>query len=172
VNSALQRARAATATRLPERSQQATLRSLGTDQVRDLAERYADAIERSDVTALCAMLTEDATWSMPPHPHWYRGHDAITAFHVNDVSSERWRHRTSSANGQLAVGCYTFDAERDCFVGSVLDVLTLSGNQIASVTAFFTAEQTTSDARGDDWFLGTVSFPRFGLPETLPVHDD
>lgn len=29
---------------------------------------------------LVALLTEDATWSMPPAPSWYRGHAAIAAF--------------------------------------------------------------------------------------------
>src|SRR5262249_17747882 len=40
VNSALQRARASVQERVPERSQQATLRSLGDDAVRDVVTRY------------------------------------------------------------------------------------------------------------------------------------
>ena len=55
VNSALQRARKAVDERLPERSQQATLRSLGDERMRELVERYVDAWERGDVDALpCA----------------------------------------------------------------------------------------------------------------------
>jgi RNA polymerase sigma-70 factor (ECF subfamily) len=172
VNSALQRARAAAAARLPERSQQAVLQSLGDGQVRALAERYADAIERSDIDGLCSMLTEDATWSMPPHPHWYRGHAAIAEFHVRDVSAERWRHLASRANGQLAVGCYIYDADCECFIGSVLDVLTLEGDRIAAVTAFFTAAAFRNDGDIGERFVGAVSFPRFGLPETLPARED
>src|SRR5215213_1836781 len=42
VNSALQRSRKALEDRLPERSQQATLRALGDERLRDLVERYAD----------------------------------------------------------------------------------------------------------------------------------
>ena len=60
VNSALQRARKAVDERLPEQSQQATLRSLGDDGVREVVEGYVDAWDRGDVDAVVAMLTEDA----------------------------------------------------------------------------------------------------------------
>ena len=73
VNSALARARRSLEQRLPDRSQQTTLRALGDDGVREVVERYVDALDRGDVEALVAMLTEDASWSMPPLPPWYRG---------------------------------------------------------------------------------------------------
>ena len=66
VNSALQRARAAVAERVPERSQQATLKSLGNEEVRELVGRYVDAWERCDIEAFAAMLAQDATFAMPP----------------------------------------------------------------------------------------------------------
>ena len=59
VNSALQRAHRTMAERLPERSQQATLRSVGDAEVRALVERLVDAWERHDVDALVAVLTDD-----------------------------------------------------------------------------------------------------------------
>src|SRR5687767_2140105 len=46
VKSALQRARKTVAERLPERSQQATLRELGDERIRDLVQRFTDAFER------------------------------------------------------------------------------------------------------------------------------
>src|SRR5207253_4914500 len=49
VNSALRRARAAVEERVPEQSQQATLRSLGDEEIRELVDRYVDAWERCDV---------------------------------------------------------------------------------------------------------------------------
>src|ERR671930_1582070 len=73
VNSALQRARKTIDDKLPERSQQATLRALDDDEVRVLVERYVDAWERNDVDAVVAMLTEDATFAMPPNLAWFRG---------------------------------------------------------------------------------------------------
>src|SRR5438477_8433906 len=58
VNSALQRARGAVEERVPEQSQQATLRTLGDDEVRQLVERYVDAWQRNDVEAFASMLAE------------------------------------------------------------------------------------------------------------------
>jgi RNA polymerase sigma-70 factor (ECF subfamily) len=169
VNSALQRARAAANGKVPECSQRETLETLGGERLRDIAERYADAIDNGDINGLCSMLTAEATWSMPPHPRWYRGQDAIAEFHVREVSRLRWRHRPTRANGQLAVGCYIYDDDRDCFIASVLDVLTLDGGLIAAVTAFFTAHQMENLSSEVDQFVGAVDFARFGLPDSLPV---
>ena len=69
-----------------------------------------DALERGDVDALVAMLSEEAAWSMPPLPGWYRGEEAIAAFLAEYPCRERWRHVPSHANGQVAVGCYMWDA--------------------------------------------------------------
>ena len=80
VNSALQRARATVDERLPERSQQETLRTLGDDRVREVVENYMDAMERCDVDPVLAMLTEDATWSMPPMSTWWSGHADLGAW--------------------------------------------------------------------------------------------
>ena len=77
VNSALQRARASVQERVPERSQQATLRSLGDDGVRELVSRYVDAWERDDVETFASMLTEDATFAMPPLASWYQSREGI-----------------------------------------------------------------------------------------------
>jgi RNA polymerase sigma-70 factor, ECF subfamily len=79
VNGALRRARKAVADKLPRQSQQATLRALGDDGIRNVVERYIDAWERGDVDAILAMLAEDATFTMPPLPTCYRGRDAIAA---------------------------------------------------------------------------------------------
>src|SRR3954471_10936379 len=59
VNSALQRARATIEKKLPEQSQQETLRSLGDEKLREIVEQYADAWERNDVDTVVGMLTED-----------------------------------------------------------------------------------------------------------------
>jgi RNA polymerase sigma-70 factor, ECF subfamily len=66
VTSALQRARAAAATRLPARSQQSALRMLGDRRTQDLVHRYADAMERGDIEALaCYLYDEDAGRFVP-----------------------------------------------------------------------------------------------------------
>jgi len=70
VNSALQRARATLAdsnlsTAAPVEPKDAAQQ--------DLLARYVDAFERFDVTAMVALLHEDATMMMPPYPLWMRG---------------------------------------------------------------------------------------------------
>jgi RNA polymerase sigma-70 factor (ECF subfamily) len=164
VNSALQRARVTVRHGLPGHSQQAALRTLGDERTRDLVARYADAIERADADTLISMLTEDATWSMPPLPTWYRGHQAVREFLVRYPLTEDWRHRPARANGQLAVGCYLRDGERDRYQPAVIDVLTLRGGQIAAVTAFL-APAPEEPVAG--WIPGPELFARFGLPVVL-----
>jgi RNA polymerase sigma-70 factor (ECF subfamily) len=143
VNSALQRARRTIESRLPEQSQQATLRALGDDRVRAIVGGYTDAWERGDVDAVVALLSEDAILAMPPTPAWYRGRDAIAAFYrrVPLSGALRWRHVVTSANGQPAVGCYAWDAERGAFLPLVLDVLTLQDARIREITAFLSPER-------------------------------
>ena len=166
VNSALQRARAAARDRLPDASQQATLRQLGDQRIRALVQRYADALERGDADTLISMLTQDATWSMPPEPAWFRGHDAIREFLLGGPLCVRWRHRAAQVNGQLAVGCYLYDDALGRYVGFVLDVLTLEGEKIAAVTAFLAAEAAEPE-RSDGQLAGAELFSRFGLPADL-----
>jgi len=161
VNSALQRARATAQTILPERSQQAALRALGDERTRDIAERYASAIERGDADTLISMLTEDATWCMPPDAAWFQG-EALREWLVRDPLQERWRHLPTQANGQLAVGCYLFDQGRGCYTAAVIDVLTLDGDRIAAVTAFVLHEGPQPPG------VAAEVFARFGLPAELP----
>jgi RNA polymerase sigma-70 factor, ECF subfamily len=164
VNSALQRARKTVDERMPEQSQQETLRTLGDDRVRELVERYMAAIEAADVDRVVALLTEDATWSMPPCPVWFRGIETVSAFLTDYPLNERWRHIPTQANGQLAVGCYMWDGER--FAAAVLDVLTLRGDKVADVTAFLApwVHRRFGDVDG---FMTEEMFARFGLPAAV-----
>jgi len=65
ITSALQRARASVAERIPARSQQATLRELGEPAQRELVRAFVDAWHRSDADAIVALLAQDARFSMP-----------------------------------------------------------------------------------------------------------
>ena len=85
------------------------LRSLGDERIQALAERYADAMERGDADLLVSMLASDVTYTMPPPPTCLRGHAAIREFIREDVAPQRWQHRATRANGQLAIGCYILD---------------------------------------------------------------
>ncbi len=151
VNSALQRARAAVGEQRPERSQQVTLRELGDARQRGLVERYSRAMTQGDVDGVLALLTEDATWSMPPIPDWYTGHAAIAGFLAAGPFTARWKHKATTANGQLAVGVYRWDDAHDTYRPFAIDVLEVRGDRIAAVTAF----------------VETVDFEDFGLPPEL-----
>ena len=140
VSGALHRARKAIDERLPERSQQATLRTLGDDRLRELVEAYVDAWERGDLEAIVAMLVEDGTFAMPPLALWYRGRDAIAVFLAKWALQERWRLVPTRANGQLAFGTYSWDAKKRRYVATGVDVLTLRGAQVEAITAFVTPE--------------------------------
>jgi RNA polymerase sigma-70 factor, ECF subfamily len=138
VYSILQRAHRAVNERLPERSQQETLRALGDERVRELAERFVEAWERADVDAILSLLADDATIAMPPRPSWYRGHEAIRAFLSGwPLSRERrWRLVATRANGQLAFVSYGTPAD-DGEPAHALQLLTLTGGgMIQDITAF------------------------------------
>jgi RNA polymerase sigma-70 factor, ECF subfamily len=152
VNSALQRARRTIEERLPERSQQATLRSLGDDGTREVVEAYLDAWASADVDALRRLLVDDAVFSMPPWSVWWRGGETIagfatTAARVCPVS----RRIAIHANAQLAMASYSMDAETGRYAATAIDVYTLEGAAIKEITAFVTPD----------------IFPRFGLPPEL-----
>src|ERR1700749_2579184 len=75
VNSALQRARATLERRLPPRREGLAVPRGGGEA--ELVARFAEAFERDDVDGVVALLTDDATVSMPPQPEWHQGRDAI-----------------------------------------------------------------------------------------------
>ena len=153
VYSALQRAHKTVDERLPEQSQQATIRTLGDDALRDVVDGYVDAWERGDVDAVVAMLAEDATIAMPPIPTWYGGREAVGAFLRGWplAGKRRWRLVPARANGQLAFGHYISDGKKGSFVPHGVNVLALRGGRIAAITAFLNPED----------------FGRFGLPDEL-----
>src|SRR4051794_1858858 len=159
VNSALQRARRTIEETLPDRSQQETLRTLGDDRVRAIVEGYMDAWERGDVEAVTAMLAEEATITMPPMATWFQG-EGVEVFlsewafsgRVYDAEGRRnVRVRRAQANGQPAIGTYSWSDEAGAHLPTVLQVLTFDGDRIAEITGF----------------VDPSAFVRFGLPERL-----
>jgi RNA polymerase sigma-70 factor (ECF subfamily) len=178
VNSALQRARAAVEERLPERSQQETLRSLGDRRVREIVEGYVEAWDRGDVDAVVAMLAEDATFAMPPLATWFGGRKAIARFLAGWPLSGLWRWRPLPvrANGQPALAFYAWDEDEGAYLPFALNVLTLRGEQISDVTAFIARGSTQVTDRdviarlpeqAADPGRMAAAFEQFGLPERL-----
>jgi RNA polymerase sigma-70 factor (ECF subfamily) len=157
VDSALNRAHATVDGRLPGRSQQAALRALGDQGLREIVDKFVAAWERADVDAVVALLADDAALTMPPLPTWYQGREAIAAFLKGWplAGTARWRIVPTSANGQPAFGEYIWDADQAAFVPHGISVLTLDGARISEIAAFLTPEP----------------FARFGLPDRISSAD-
>jgi RNA polymerase sigma-70 factor (ECF subfamily) len=177
VNSALQRARATADEKLPDQSQQATLRTLGDDDLRDIVDGYVDAWEKGDVDAVVAMLTEDAVFAMPPLATWFGGRDAIKTFLAGWPMSGAWRWRAvqTRANGQPALAFYSWDEQEAAFLPFALNVLTFSGTQVQAVTAFIIRSTEDPDReviarlpeQPADQRRLAAAFENFGLPGRL-----
>ena len=158
-NSALQRARATLAKNYPAAETQSV--SAGDDR-RDqaLVDRYVQAWESSNLDSFVALLQEDATLSMPPWTQWYRGRASIRrffawAFDWAWASRERaaFRFLSTAANGQRAVAMYMRSRGESAYHAHALQLLTVRDDRIAALT----------------FFLDRRLFPKFGLPDLLPV---
>jgi RNA polymerase sigma-70 factor (ECF subfamily) len=152
-NAALQRARSTLKRHLPERRLEWALDSDPTEQERSLLQRYVDAHERGDASALAELLREDARLTMPPTPTWYDGRAAIVTFHAAQLFDPgyRWRFVLTAANRQPAVAFYTCAPGESEYRASVIDVLRIEAGQIGRIDAFVLPEL----------------FAAFGLPPTL-----
>ena len=151
VNSALKRARATLADRLPPGGPDRPPPAPNSPAEQELVDRFVRAYEAGDVDGLVALLTEDVCLSMPPIPLEYVGRDAVGRFFATVILAGRiYDLVPTRANGQLAFGTYLRgpDGIRH---GVGLLVLTVAGDEISAVTRF---ENTV--------------MPWFGLPRTLP----
>lgn len=126
---------------------------------RELSRRFAEAFVADDVEAVVALLTDDGWLAMPPAPHEYRGRAAVARFLR---ASAAWRAPRrfalvpTSANNQLAYGCYLPDPDRpDVADPAGLIVLTMDAGRITGITRF----------------LDSASLARCGLPAKLSIHD-
>ncbi len=145
VNSALQRARATLDTRNPA----VVPRVLSAEQTR-LVGRYVEAFERYDVSALTALLHEEATLSMPPYELWLQGHESIarwlSSFGIGCKGSRLVP--VEACGGTPAFAQYRQGGAQPW----ALLMLELSGDRITSMTSYLDVE---------------TLFPRFGLPMRL-----
>jgi RNA polymerase sigma-70 factor, ECF subfamily len=154
IDSALQRAHKAVDTRLPDRSQQETLRALDDGELTRVVEGFVQAWERADVDAIVSMLADDAVLAMPPEPTWFTGRDAIAAFLAAiPLAATTPRHRLlpTWANGQIAFGHYSWREQPRAYVRHAITVLSLRETAIAQIV----------------FFRSTDAFTGFDLPERV-----
>jgi RNA polymerase sigma-70 factor (ECF subfamily) len=157
IYSALQRARKAADERLPERSQQATLRTLGDDAVREVVDRFVQAWEGGDVDAIRSMLTDDAVLAMPPWPTWFRGRDDVADFLARAplVPERRWRLVPTRASGQVTLACYWTDDARPLAAEGLIVLTLTEDGRLSELNSFRDAKL----------------FPTFGLPRAMDLEE-
>jgi RNA polymerase sigma-70 factor (ECF subfamily) len=149
VNSALQRARATMAARAPRGE---APDPLDPEHVA-LLQRYVEAFERYDITALVALLHEDATQCMPPWSLWISGPQDIAAWHLGPGGGCRGsRVLEVRVNGTTGFAQYKPSGEGD-LVPWAIHLLEVADGRITSITNF----------------VGPRLFAAFGLPDRLPA---
>jgi RNA polymerase sigma-70 factor (ECF subfamily) len=98
---------------------------------------YVGAWEAADSVALARLLKEDATFSMPPIPAWYRGRESIRALVSRTVFSGeahgRWRLLPTAANAQTAFGLYRQAETPGLYQAYGIQVVTRSGPTFRSL---------------------------------------
>jgi RNA polymerase sigma-70 factor (ECF subfamily) len=153
VNSALQRARATLRDRMPAQRTEWAPSSGPSEEERELLRRYVDAHERTDADALTELLLEDARLTMPPHPTWYEGREAIMVGMRQGFDPEfgHLRSVVAGANMQPAVAHYLRPPGESEHRPLALELLRIEGGRVAEIHSF----------------LFPQLFPAFGLPPTL-----
>jgi len=151
VNSALQRARAALASRDAGDGANESL----SDAQSQLLDRYVDAFHRYDVDALVALLRDDATLSMPPYTLWLQGPETIRTWLLGRGAECRGsRLLPLGACGSPAFAQYRPSGAGQGHHAWALVVLELAGDRIAGWNSFLDTESL---------------FPLFSLPPRLPA---
>jgi RNA polymerase sigma-70 factor, ECF subfamily len=138
VNSGLRRARAQLAQAQPAEDELAEPADPGQ---RVLLDRFAEAFENADASALAELLREDVTLEMPPLLTWFAGRQAVTRFIASRVFARfgRFRMVPVMANGQPAFAAYTREHDRTYHAHEIL-VLTVTGTGIARIVVFLNPE--------------------------------
>ncbi|GGW31003.1 DNA-directed RNA polymerase sigma-70 factor [Streptomyces lucensis JCM 4490] len=157
VNSALQRARATLAERRESGPEGAVSDPLDEEQ-RKLLERYVAAFEDYDMTALTALLHEDAVMTMPPFDLWLRGTADITGFMTTlGASCAGSRLLPVHANGLPGFAHYKPDEDNGGFTPWAVQILEISQGRITGFHCFLDTRR---------WF------PLFDLPLHLEPEAD
>ncbi|MFE8988402.1 sigma-70 family RNA polymerase sigma factor [Streptomyces collinus] len=149
VNSALQRARATLAERQEPGAEAAVSDPLDEDQQK-LLDRYVAAFEGYDMTALTALLHEDAVMTMPPFDLWLTGTRDITGFMTTlGAPCAGSRLVPVQVNGLPGFAQYKPDPEKGGFTPWAVQVLEISDGRITGFHCFLDTQR---------WF------PLFDLP--------
>lgn len=138
-NSALQRARTTLSEQVGSREQRTTSWE-PTPEERQLLARFMEATEQADMSAMAAVLKEDAVFWMPPEPGVFVGRDALidswTPFLTGPARMGDFKMVPTRCNNQLAAANYVRAPGEETFERLSIDVLRIEEGQIAEVVTF------------------------------------
>jgi RNA polymerase sigma-70 factor (ECF subfamily) len=146
VNSALVRARNRLRSARPDR-----VPLPNSAREKEVVDRFVTAFQDGDFDQVVALLTSDATFTMPPEPLLYKGSQAVAEFLRGRGFWGRLKLVPTRANGQPAFGYYLPDPNSPIWRARGILVLTLAEDQVSAIT----------------WFADRAVLARFGLPRTL-----
>ncbi|WP_268220621.1 sigma-70 family RNA polymerase sigma factor [Streptomyces sp. EMB24] len=157
VNSALQRARATLAERREPGADASVSDPLDEDQQK-LLDRYVAAFEGYDMSALTALLHEDAVMTMPPFDLWLTGADDITGFMTTlGAACAHSKLVPVEVNGLPGFAQYKPDPDNGGYTPWAVQALEISDGRITGFHCFLDTQR---------WF------PLFGLPLRLEAETD
>ncbi|CAL9308184.1 ECF RNA polymerase sigma factor SigG [Streptomyces sp. SudanB148_2056] len=157
VNSALQRARATLAERREPGADASVSDPLDEDQ-KKLLDRYVAAFEGYDMSALTALLHEDAVMTMPPFDLWLTGTDDITGFMTTlGAACAHSKLVPVEVNGLPGFAQYKPDPDNGGYTPWAVQALEISDGRITGFHCFLDTQR---------WF------PLFGLPLRLEAETD
>ncbi|MFJ3665383.1 sigma-70 family RNA polymerase sigma factor [Streptomyces sp. NPDC090106] len=158
VNSALQRARATLAERDGKQGAEGAVSDPLDEEQQKLLERYVAAFEGYDMTALTALLHEDAIMTMPPFDLWLTGTADITGFMTTlGAGCANSRLKPVQANGLPGFAHYKPDEEKGGYSAWAVQILEISDGRITGFHCFLDTQR---------WF------PLFDLPLRLEAEAD
>ncbi len=138
-NSALQRVRTTLSEQVGPREQRTTSWQPTTDE-RQLLARFMEATEQADMTAMAAVLKEDAVFWMPPDPGVFVGRDTLidswTPFLTGPARIGDFKMVPTRCNNQLAAANYVRAPGEETYERLSIDVLRIEDGQIAEVVTF------------------------------------
>ncbi len=157
VNSALQRARATLAERREPGADASVSDPLDEDQ-KKLLDRYVAAFEGYDMSALTALLHEDAVMTMPPFDLWLTGADDITGFMTTlGAACAHSKLVPVEVNGLPGFAQYKPDPDNGGYTPWAVQALEISDGRITGFHCFLDTQR---------WF------PLFGLLLRLEAETD
>lgn len=157
VNSALQRARPTLRAHLPEERARWRTDTGPSIEERKILDRYVAAVQSLDATEIANVLRDDVILTMPPHPFWFHGRDAMLSFVMVSLDPTSpafmgdWRSLPTVINTMPACAHYVRLPGTTIHRAQVLDVLRIEDGRVAEITSF-----------------EPHHFVRLGLPMVLP----